>query len=62
MAFEYKNSKGTTYYLHSRTAGKNGTGKLYFFSKDKNDALDEVPGEYKIIENERTGLPILKKK
>lgn len=62
MAFEHTNSKGTTYYLHSRQAGKNGTGKLYYFSKDKNGADDQLPAGYEIKENTKTGLPVLKKK
>lgn len=64
MAFSYKNSKGTTYYLHSNTRdlkdGKKQT--LYFFSKEqKAGALDQVPDGYEVSET-RNGLPVLKRK
>jgi len=59
MVFEHTNSKGNKYYLHGREA-KNGQ-KLFFFSKDPNEGIDK-PLEYKVIENPKTGLPMLKKK
>jgi len=35
---------------------------IYFFAKEvKDGAIDEVPAGYIVIENSRTGLPILKK-
>jgi hypothetical protein len=52
--FSYTNSKGVKYYLHKR-------GKLYFFSRKKERAI-ELPEGYKVVENTRTGLPMLKKK
>jgi len=64
MAFSFKNSKGTTYYLHGRTSTtKSGaTRTLYFFAKEiKDGALDAVPDGYKVAET-KTGLPVLKKK
>lgn len=55
MVFEYKNSRGKTYFLHQN-------GKLYYFSSEqKSNAIDLPPG-YKIVENSKTGLPMLKKK
>lgn len=54
MAYSYKNSKGRTYYLHSR-------GRLFFFSKDPAGSID-LPEGYEAVESERTGLPMLKKK
>jgi len=63
MAYKYINSKGQSYYLHARQAGKNGTRKIYFFAKEiKEGAVDELPEGYEVIENARTGLPIMKKK
>jgi len=64
MAFSYKNSKGTTYYLHSTTrelkSGKTQT--LYFFAKtEKAGSLDAVPDGYQVSES-KNGLPVLKKK
>jgi len=59
MAFEHTNSRGNKYYLHAREA-KNGQ-KLFFFSKDPTGAIDK-PDEYRVIENGKTGLPLLKRK
>ncbi len=64
MAFSYKNSKGTTYFLHASTRQlKSGAEqKLYFFSKEvKTGALDAVPNGYQVVES-KTGLPVLKKR
>jgi len=54
MGFSYKNSKGTVYYLHQK-------GTLMYFSK-KEDENIELPSGYAVVENFRTGLPLLKKK
>ncbi|GAL82824.1 MAG: hypothetical protein J7604_04430 [Sporocytophaga sp.] len=64
MPFSYKNKKGITYYLHLRGPAKQeGKGKLYFFSKSQGtDVIEDMPDGYTIIENEKTGLPILKRK
>lgn len=65
MAYKHTNKKGTDYYLHSRQVTLRGSGKLqtiYFFAREPKDgALDAVPAGYTIVENDRTGLPILKK-
>ena len=61
MAYSVESKKsGKTYYLHGR-AGKGGR-TLYFFAGDiRDDALDDLPAGYIVIENARTGLPMLKK-
>ena len=65
MAYEYKNSRGETYYLHSRDVTLRGSGKnqrIYFFSRKSADgAIDNMPNGYQVVENKRTGLPVLKK-
>lgn len=64
MAFSYKNSKGQTYYLHTRKVTlKNGRVQvIYFFARDVRDgSLDSVPTGYKVMETKRTGMPVLKK-
>lgn len=58
MAYSHTNSRGQTYYLHTRE-GKGGA-RLYFFSKDPSGAIDLPPG-FQIVENPRTGLPLVKK-
>jgi hypothetical protein len=64
MAFGYRNSKGTTYYLHGRVVTLRNDRKLqiYFFSKTPEDGLDELPAGYEVLETETSGLPVLKKK
>jgi hypothetical protein len=54
MAYEHTNSKGQKYYLHSK-------GKLFFFSKNQEGAID-LPANFDVVENTRTGLPMVKKK
>lgn len=63
-AYAYTNSKGQTYYLHTREVTlKNGrTQRIYFFARDIRDgALEAVPAGYEVVETKRTGMPVLKK-
>ena len=63
MAYAHTNSKGNTYFLHSRdTQLKNGgTQTIYYFGKEaKEGAIDAVPAGYEVSES-RNGLPVLKK-
>lgn len=67
MAYQFTNSKGTTYYLHSKEVNLRGSGRnqvIYFFAKDvrPDTELDQLPEGYQVVENQRTGLPVLKKK
>jgi len=63
MAYAFTNSKGVTYYLHTKKS-TTSTGKertLFFFSKEVRDGtLDAVPEGYTVVEM-KTGLPVLKK-
>ncbi len=65
MAFSTVSKKsGKTYYLHSRNVTLRGGRQqmIYFFAQDVRDgALDAVPAGYMVMENARTGLPMLKK-
>ncbi|HLE14242.1 MAG TPA: hypothetical protein VI776_05800 [Anaerolineales bacterium] len=64
MAFSYKNSKGTTYYLHASTRNlKDGKKQqLFYFAKvQKEGSLDKVPEGYMVSET-KNGLPVLKRK
>ncbi|HUC87057.1 MAG TPA: hypothetical protein VMR75_01875 [Candidatus Saccharimonadales bacterium] len=64
MAFSHVNSKGQTYYLHQRDVTLKGgrVQRIYFFAREvKDGAIDALPGGYIVVENPRTGLPILKK-
>lgn len=63
-AYAYTNSKGQTYYLHTREVTlKNGrVQRIYFFARDVRDgALEAVPEGYTVVETERTGMPVLKR-
>ena len=65
MAYEFTNSKGTKYYLHYKDVILKGgrEQRIYFFARDiKDGSLDAVPDAFKVIETQRTGMPILKKK
>jgi len=66
MAFSVKSKKsGKLYYLHTKevelAAGRKQ--RIYYFAgvAEKN-AIDALPAGYEVMENERTGLPMLRKK
>lgn len=64
MAFSYTNSKGNTYFLHTKKS-LTSTGKertLFYFSKElkEAEALDAVPAGYTVAEM-KTGMLVLKK-
>jgi len=54
----YKNKKGEKFWLH-RKIGRGGN-VIYYFSKEPAGAIALPPG-YVVVENPRTGLPVLKK-
>lgn len=65
MAYTHKNQKGQTYYLHQREVTLRGSGRkqtIFFFAREvKPGAIDNIPAGYQVVENPRTGLPILKR-
>lgn len=66
MAYSVKSKKsGKTYYLHSKEVKLRGDRKqrIYYFAGDvSKGSLDELPVGYEVMENKRTGLPMLRKK
>jgi len=54
MGYEHRNSRGQSYFLHQRE-------KLFFFSKSWENGI-ELPKGFEVVENHRTGLPMLKRK
>ncbi len=66
MAYSVVSKKSKkTYFLHSRlTTLKGGREqRIYYFAGAAGpDAIDSLPDGYVVSENDRTGLPILKKK
>ena len=63
MAYQYKNSKGITYFLHAKRR-TTSTGKqqvLYYFAKTvKEGAIDALPKGY-VVSEATSGLPLLKR-
>ena len=66
MAFSVKSKKsGKMYYLHSKEVILKGDRKqrIYYFAGAAGEgALNELPAGYELMENARTGLPMLRKK
>jgi YHS domain-containing protein len=66
MAYSVKSKKsGKTYYLHTKEvmlAGKRKQRIYYFAGEKGKGSLDELPKGYEVMENKRTGLPMLRKK
>ncbi len=55
---------GKTYYLHARLQKLKGGQEvtLYYFAGQPGEgAIDALPAGYIVSENEKTGLPLLKK-
>lgn len=64
MAYQYTNNKGQNYYLHSKEvrlrSGRNQ--RIYFFArKIRPEAINALPENFVVVENQRTGLPVLKR-
>lgn len=66
MAFSIKSKKsGKMYYLHSKEVELAGgrKQKIYYFAGEAgSNSLNALPAGYETMENERTGLPMLRKK
>lgn len=64
MAYSHTNSKGVTYYLHSKVVTLRGgkQQKIYYFAKDvrPGEAVDELPEGRTVAENPRNGFLVLK--
>lgn len=65
MAYSVQSKKtGETYYLHSKDVTLRG-GRLqtiyYFARAEKEGVMEELPEGYEVMENSRTGLPMLRK-
>ncbi|MBI2590202.1 hypothetical protein HYW32_04260 [Candidatus Berkelbacteria bacterium] len=58
---------GDTYYLYSKEVTLRGgrQQRIFYFSRDsqnaKGDPIEDLPDGYDVIENARTGLPMLKR-
>jgi YHS domain-containing protein len=65
MAYSVKSKKsGKTYYLHSKEVKLAGgrLQKIYYFAGEEGaGALNALPAGYELMENAKTGLPMLRK-
>lgn len=61
--YTYTNARGIQYYLNEKEVQlRNGKPHmLHYFSKDERDTACELPAGKTVVENARTGLPMLKK-
>jgi len=61
MGYSFKNSKGKTYFLHTKDVILKGGREqtIYYFAKDERDNTCEVPDGVNIVENEKIGLPFV---
>jgi hypothetical protein len=57
--YTYKTKEKVKWYLHVK---ENKKVKFYYFSKDAVNALPGLPRGMEVMMNERTGLPLLRKK
>ncbi len=66
MAFSVKSKKsGKTYFLHTKDVELAGGRKqtiYYFAGTESTNSMDALPAGYEVTENQRTGLPMLRKK
>lgn len=65
MQYEYTNNKDQKYFLHTKVVtlrGGNRQQTIYFFAKDQRvGGLTEVPAGFEVVENLKTGLPVLRR-
>lgn len=64
MAFTTKSKKtGETYFLHSKEVTLRGGRKqvIFYFGREEKSNSCDMPNGYEVVENSRTGLPMLKK-
>jgi len=65
MAFSVRSKKSSkVYYLHSKEVELTGgrKQKIYYFAGDQGpNALNALPAGYEVVENAKTGLPLLRK-
>ncbi len=64
MAFSTQSKKtGETYFLHSKEVTLRGGRQqvIYYFAREEKANACDLPAGYDVMENSRTGLPMLKK-
>jgi hypothetical protein len=65
MAYTHMNSRGDTYYLHSKDVTLRGgrQQRIYYFAKHEKpgESIEELPAGYVVTENPRNGFLTLKR-
>ena len=64
MAYSAVSKKtGDTYYLHMKEVTLRGGRQqvIYYFARVAKDNAVDMPNGYEVMENSRTGLPMLRK-
>lgn len=65
MHYQYKNSRGQVYFLHTKVVELRGGHRMqaiYFFAKDQRlGGMSVVPAGFEVVENSKTGLPVLRR-
>ena len=64
MGYSTQSQKtGETYYLHSKDVTLRGGRRqtIYYFARKAGPNATDMPAGYKVMQNARTGLPMLKK-
>lgn len=64
MPYSQQSKKtGETYHLHSKEVTLRGGRKqvIYYFGREAKDNACDLPEGYEVMENSRTGLPMLRK-
>ncbi len=56
--FMYKSKNNQRFWLHVRERGKQ---KLFYFSREREGALNYLPKGFEVHENPKTGMPMLRK-
>jgi len=64
MGYSTQSQKtGETYYLHSKDVTLRGGRRqtIYYFARKAGPNATDMPAGYVVMQNKRTGLPMLKK-
>lgn len=65
MAYKHINAKGITYYLNAKEVvlRNHRLQRIYYFTKNERPEtmLDDMPYGFEVVENEKTGLPVLRR-
>ena len=64
MTYSTINQRGRKYFLHAKVVElrNHRQQRIYYFAPEIQDgALESVPEGFEVVENERTGLPVLRR-